>query len=185
MSNRTDLIIDLDILPREEGNPNYPLCINISYKELKNSDIRKFFSKLKYFRNTEQGKLQNRIVIRFYGYPKEDGYEEFEIELIRKWVRKLFSLMPHLFYYLSEFFDNARKIFLCLADINAKFYLGEKIEFDFFEDETKQLVKQICHYAITYGQQENGAGIEELKGVLKRTVKPFDIGYYQLNKEFR
>ncbi|MCL6585582.1 MAG: hypothetical protein K6T72_03545 [Anoxybacillus sp.] len=175
MSNRTDLIIDLDILPKEEGNPNYPLCINISYKELKNGDTSKFFSKLNYFRNTEQGKLQNRIVIRFYGYPKEDGYEEFELEVIRKWVQKLYFHMPHLFYFLSEDFENARKIFLCLASINTKFYNGGEMEIDFFKDETEQLVKQIYYYAIAYGHKENSAGLEELKKVLKRTVKPFDF----------
>ncbi|MDR7314903.1 hypothetical protein [Brevibacillus nitrificans] len=70
MSNLTGLILDIDI---EDRNPNYPLCINISYEELKNEDIRKVTSKLKYFHKTEKEKLQNRIVLRFFGYPKEEG----------------------------------------------------------------------------------------------------------------
>jgi hypothetical protein len=175
MSNLTSLILDLDIVSNEDRNPNYPLCINISYEELKNEDIRKVLSKLKYFHNTEDGRLQNRIVLRFYGFPQEDGKELFEIRLIRKWVQKLYLYTPHLFYFLSEDFECARNIFLCLASISSKAYIGEKIAIDFFEKETKPLVRQISHNAIAFGQQENRVGLEELKEVLKRTVTPFKL----------
>lgn len=175
MSNRTNLITDLDIFPNEEVNSDYPLFINISYEDLKNEDIRKVISKLKYFHNTEKEKLQNRIVLRFYGYPSEDGKELFEIKLIRKWVQKLYQHMPHLFYFLSEDFGCARNIFLCLADLNGKAYIGEEINIHFFEDQTNPLVRQICHIAIAFGQQENGDGLEELKEVLQRTIAPFEI----------
>ncbi|MGE7272894.1 hypothetical protein ACQKK5_15725 [Brevibacillus panacihumi] len=175
MSNLTSLILDLDIVSNEERNPNYPLCINISYEELKNEDIRKVLSKLKYFHNTEDGRLQNRIVLRFYGFPQEDGKELFEIRLIRKWVQKLYQHMPHLFYFLSEDFGCARNIFLCLASISSKAYIGEEFEVGFFENETNPLVRQICHKAIAYGQQENRDGLEELIEVLQRTVTPFKI----------
>ncbi|MDH4617632.1 hypothetical protein [Brevibacillus sp. AY1] len=175
MSNLTSLILDLDIESNEDRNQNYPLCINISFQELKNEDIRKVVSKLKYFHYTEKESLQNRIVLRFYGYQPEDGKELFEIKLIRKWVQKLYQHMPYLFYFLSEDFECARNIFLCLASVNNKAYIGEKIAIDFFEKETKPLVRQISHNAIAFGQQENRVGLEELKEVLKRTVTPFKL----------
>lgn len=173
MSNLPELILDLDIISNEERTLNYPLCINISYKELKNEDIRKVFSQLKYFHNTEDGRLQNRIVLRFYGYPPEDGKELFEINLIRKWVQKLFQLMPHLFYYLSEDFGCARNIFLCLASLNGIAYIGDEIAIDLIEEETKLLTRKICVNALRYGLQENSAGLEELKNALQRTLEPF------------
>lgn len=170
MSNLKGLIPDIDI---EERNPNYPLCINISYEELRKEDIMKVLLKLQYLNNTEKGKMQNRIVFRFYGYPPEDGKELFEIKLVREWVQKLYQHMPHLFYFLSEDFGCARNTFLCLASINRKAYIGEEIDIDFFKEETKPLVSQICHKAIAFGQQENRDGLEELKNALQRILKPF------------
>ena len=86
----------------------------ITRQEVKNINLKRAKRILKTFEDA--GKHgRSKLMISFMGY-EHIQKEVYEIEEIRKYAKKLFSVFPHIFYFLSDL-DGSRFIFLlCLCD---------------------------------------------------------------------
>ncbi|MFP3918343.1 hypothetical protein U5N28_11090 [Lysinibacillus telephonicus] len=149
----------------------------VYYDHLKYGDITPFIKLINSLKNN--GDINNSrcsCTINFRKYPKEDGKKEFDYDLIRNWVQKLYERIPHFFYYLTEIdtLEPTRNIFLSMASIQFYQVNGQKVEnIVFFEEETRQIALDIYKTTIAYEKKIHGANSRELKETLERVLRPF------------
>lgn len=174
-SQRTATIeidLDLPILTIEQRNElKPPFAINVPYSEIKMLDTRRFLSRIP-IKIDEHSYLKNRIMIKFYGYPNENGKSESDYALIRKWVQKLYNEVPHLFYYLSDFNNSLQKIFLCLADVPEYMVRNNNIH-RFYLEENRIIANEIYNNAIAFNKSVHNERDLELEQVLKKALSSF------------
>ncbi|MGD7023036.1 hypothetical protein ACQCVK_10600 [Rossellomorea vietnamensis] len=164
------IILDFDVNCKKEINHVTP--VYIGYEDLINKRINKFTNLIKY--QKDYTKLRNNVSINFWGYPKEDGKLEFEHRIVRQWVKVLFKEVPHLFYYLTNQFNNARMIFHCLAEINfVEISPDDEFKVYFLKDETSAIAKELYQKAIMFDKEKNQEYSNSLVENLCSSLSPF------------
>lgn len=151
--------------------------VEVYYDHLKSGDINPFLKMIN-FLEISQGTNNCRCscTIHFRKYPKEDGKQDFELDIIRNWVQKLYKEIPHFFYYLNEIdtLEPSRRIFLTLADIECyQLFDNKVVNIRFFEEETRKTALEIYNKTILYEKEKHGTNSEELKKTLKDVMRPF------------
>lgn len=103
---------------------------------------------IRQFEKMSKRQLRGRVMINFSGYDS-DPREVYQIPEIRKWVDRLITNVPHLFYLLSP--DNfvMRIIFLCLAPVVAR--RGEQVDID--KAGAKRLIEKLSKDAVSFSRK--------------------------------
>lgn len=103
-------------------------------------------SYLREFKKFEKKKLRSQVAITFTGY-NNDAREIYQIREIRNWMHRLFTNVPHLFYFLCK--EDYVTVYLCFMDLQGK--EGEAVSVN--KESAQRLIEKIVKGAVSYSKR--------------------------------
>lgn len=126
-----------------------PLIFSVSKKTVRRKDVKyhlNLFHKLD--RNAKD--YSNSVTLLFEGYD-EDPREIYQIPEIREWVKLLLNKVPHLLYYLCDFTESIKMMYLCVAKIKniSVFQNRKNCEMEFESELRDYIIGAVYKYCLS------------------------------------
>lgn len=105
---------------------------------------------LREFEKYGKRKMRSQVMLVFDGYDF-DPRELYQIPEVRKWVNRLLTNVPHLFYFLTPENYNIRIVYLCLVELAGK----QGVQVSIHTAGAKALIKKISRNAVSFAGKIN------------------------------
>lgn len=126
---------------------------------------------LREFERVGKRKFMRRILVSFDGYDY-DPREVYEVPEIRKWMARLLTNVPHLFYFMSAENGNLRTVYSCVAPIVSS--AAGSVDIDVAR--AKVQIEKLLRSAVSFARK-NGASAAEQFSLAETIVG--ELGYDQ------
>lgn len=129
-------------------------------------------SYLREFERLGKRNALGRVMFSFDGYDY-DPREVFQIPEIRKWLNRITTNIPHLFYFLTKENAAIRIAFLCIAPVVNS--VGGSADID--TARAKNLIEKLTKSAVAFAKKKKHSGAEQY--TLANTIMQ-ELGYDNL-----
>lgn len=166
------------------GLPNVEPVISIDDTEIKPEDIYlmdipreaveggRLEPAIREFEKLSKRNFRSRVMLNFSGYDF-DPREVYQIPEVRKWVNRLITNVPHLFYLISRENYAMRIVFLCIAPVAGR--RGDQVDIDV--SGAKRIIEKVTKSAVTFAKKAKEP--EGVQFALANDIMD-ELGYDQL-----